>query len=143
MAPGYVAPGRSRPYREGVTGTDIAERGGVVERLRLARRRIRSTRFGRLALQAGVGLVGAALIVVGIILLPLPGPGWLIIFAGLGVLATEFEWAARLLRFARTQVSRWTAWAAQQGRLTQLALGAAGLLLLVALVGAGWWLYTR
>jgi len=41
---------------------------------------------------------GAALVLVGIVLaLPgVPGPGLLIIFAGLGVLGSEFEWARRL-----------------------------------------------
>jgi hypothetical protein len=43
-------------------------------------------------------LGGAALVLVGIVLaLPgVPGPGLLIIFAGLGVLGGEFEWARRL-----------------------------------------------
>jgi len=44
-----------------------------------------------------VSVIGFALIVAGIILLPLPGPGWLIIFAGLAVLATEYVWARRAL----------------------------------------------
>jgi hypothetical protein len=43
-------------------------------------------------------LAGAALVLVGIVLaLPgVPGPGLLVIFAGLGVLGGEFEWARRL-----------------------------------------------
>jgi hypothetical protein len=43
-------------------------------------------------------LGGAALVLVGIVLaLPgVPGPGLLVIFAGLGVLGGEFEWARRL-----------------------------------------------
>ena len=45
-----------------------------------------------------VGLLGGAIVVLGIILIPLPGPGWLIVFAGLALLATEFVWAERLLR---------------------------------------------
>jgi len=36
-------------------------------------------------------LVGA-----GIVLLPLPGPGWVIIFAGFAVLASEFTFAERI-----------------------------------------------
>ncbi len=49
---------------------------------------------------------GASLVVGGIILLPLPGPGWLVIFLGLGVLATEFAWAAHLLARARSYYDR-------------------------------------
>jgi uncharacterized protein (TIGR02611 family) len=43
-------------------------------------------------------VLGLALVLVGIILaLPLvPGPGLLVIFVGLTVLSTEFEWARRL-----------------------------------------------
>jgi len=37
----------------------------------------------------------------GLALVPLPGPGWLIVFLGLGIMATEFAWAERLLDFGR------------------------------------------
>lgn len=40
-------------------------------------------------------ILGVTIIVVGIILLPLPGPGWVIIFLGLAVLGTEFVFAQR------------------------------------------------
>ena len=50
--------------------------------------------------------VGWIVIVVGIILLPLPGPGTLIILGGVSLLAREFRWARRLkllvVRRART-----------------------------------------
>jgi tellurite resistance protein TerC len=36
---------------------------------------------------------GFTLLVIGIALLVLPGPGWLIIAAGLALLAAEFAWA--------------------------------------------------
>jgi len=41
-------------------------------------------------------VAGGALIVVGAVLIPLPGPGTPLILAGIAVLATEFEWARRL-----------------------------------------------
>ena len=44
-----------------------------------------------------VAVVGVGLILAGIVMLVLPGPGWLTIFAGLAVLAAEFTWAATLL----------------------------------------------
>jgi uncharacterized protein (TIGR02611 family) len=40
---------------------------------------------------------GGVLLVAGIAMLVLPGPGWLTIAAGLAILATEFAWARRLL----------------------------------------------
>ena len=48
---------------------------------------------------------GWALVVVGIILIPLPGPGWLVVGIGLLVLGREVRWArgalVRLERFMR------------------------------------------
>ncbi len=107
------------------------------------RERVRSTRGGRVAWRSGVAVLGVAVLVIGVVLLPLPGPGWLIIFAGLGILASEFDWAARLLRFARAKVSAWTDWVATQSRPVQALIGLAGLALLAALVAAAWWYYTR
>lgn len=48
-----------------------------------------------------VSIVGLSVVIVGIILLPLPGPGMLVIIAGLAILATEFEKADKLLRQLR------------------------------------------
>lgn len=45
----------------------------------------------------GVALVGGGLIVVGVVLLVLPGPGLLLIALGIAVLATEFAWAEVVL----------------------------------------------
>jgi hypothetical protein len=48
-----------------------------------------------------VATVGALLLAAGVLLLPLPGPGSLVIVASFGVLGREFAWAKR------TQ-TRWT-----------------------------------
>jgi uncharacterized protein (TIGR02611 family) len=45
-----------------------------------------------LTLVSGFALLGA-----GIIMLVIPGPGWVTIALGLAVLAKEYAWAARLL----------------------------------------------
>jgi uncharacterized protein (TIGR02611 family) len=51
----------------------------------------------------GVATVGSSLIVVGVILLVLPGPGLVLIALGVAVLATEFAWAESVLqRMKRT-----------------------------------------
>lgn len=41
-------------------------------------------------------LLGFTVVGTGIVLLPLPGPGWVIIFAGFAILASEFEFAERI-----------------------------------------------
>lgn len=48
-----------------------------------------------------VAVLGVALTLVGVALLVLPGPGFVLVAAGLAVLATEFEWAKRPLVYAK------------------------------------------
>ena len=48
-----------------------------------------------------VTIAGVAVILLGIVMLVLPGPGLLVIIAGLAILATEYVWAERLLRMAK------------------------------------------
>ncbi len=62
----------------------------------------------------GVGVIGGLIVVLGIAAIPLPGPGWLIVIAGLFVLATEFVWAERLLEFTKEHVKQWTDWVSDQ-----------------------------
>lgn len=64
----------------------------------------------RLGYRAFVALLGTVIIIVGVILIPLPGPGWLIVFLGLGVLGTEFAAARRLGHRLRVILSRLYAW---------------------------------
>lgn len=74
------------------------------------RRRLRAKPKINQIYRIGVGVVGTLVVIVGIIAIPFPGPGWLIVFAGLGILATEFAWASRLLAFARAKVRAWEQW---------------------------------
>lgn len=66
------------------------------------------------------GVLGTAIVVIGIIALPAPGPGWAIIFLGLGVLAAEFHWAKRLLHWVRVRYDAWVAWMGRQTRVVQV-----------------------
>jgi uncharacterized protein (TIGR02611 family) len=113
----------------------------VSDRFRAVRARARSTKAGRIAWRIGITVVGVAVVLIGIVLLPLPGPGWLIIFAGLGLLATEYAWAARLLRWARRQVGRSVAWSASQGKATRVLIGLAVLVLVAGLITLAWFAY--
>jgi uncharacterized protein (TIGR02611 family) len=61
-----------------------------------------------------IGMVGTVVLAIGIVLIPYPGPGWLIVFAGLAILATEFIWAHRLLTYARARYDAWAAWLGRQ-----------------------------
>jgi uncharacterized protein (TIGR02611 family) len=53
-----------------------------------------------------VGIVGGLITLIGVVALVAPGPGWLIIFTGLGILASEFAWAARVLKSAKGVATR-------------------------------------
>lgn len=61
-------------------------------------------------------LGGFTLLVVGVVMLVTPGPGWLVIIGGLAMLAAEFVWARRLLnrlksegeRLRQTLIPSWT-----------------------------------
>lgn len=61
-----------------------------------------------------VGTVGGFVLLAGIIMIPYPGQGWLTVFAGLAILSTEFEWAARLLKYARGRYDDWQQWLTKQ-----------------------------
>jgi uncharacterized protein (TIGR02611 family) len=97
------------------------------------RRKIRSRPKSYLIYRIVVGVVGSLVTIGGLVLIPAPGPGWLIVFLGLAILASEFEWANRLLSYARDQVGRWTDWAGRQPLVIRLLLGLATFVLLVAI----------
>ena len=48
-------------------------------------------------------LIGFTLLLLGVVMLVTPGPGWAAIFGGLALLAAEFVWARRLLNHLKAQ----------------------------------------
>jgi uncharacterized protein (TIGR02611 family) len=60
----------------------------------------------KLAWRIGVFVVGSVLLVAGLIMIVTPGPAVVFIPLGLGVLATEFQWARKLLSKARPMIDR-------------------------------------
>lgn len=69
-----------------------------------------------------IGIGGGVVLVVGIVAIPYPGPGWLIVFAGLAILATEFVWAQRVLDVAKGKYDQWQAWLARQSSVVKAAI---------------------
>jgi len=100
--------------------------------------RIRATRTGRLTLRIVIGVVGVAVVLIGLVLVPLPGPGWLIVLAGLAILSLEFEWAQRLLHFTRTQLERWWRWLERQPLAVRLLAGLVGFLFVGTVLWFSW-----
>jgi uncharacterized protein (TIGR02611 family) len=101
---------------------------------------IKASRALHLVWKVGVFMVGLAVIGGGIILLPLPGPGWLVIFGGVAIWGTEFVWAQRMLRWAKRKVTD----AAHKAmdpkvRRRNIALTAVGVVIVAALVALYVW----
>jgi uncharacterized protein (TIGR02611 family) len=59
--------------------------------------------LARAARRSGVFVVGTALLVAGAAMMVLPGPGIATILLGLVVLSAEFQWAKRILHWARAR----------------------------------------
>ncbi len=108
---------------------------GISDRLRGARSAIRRRLGADRVYRVAVAVVGGAVVVGGVALVPLPGPGWVIVFFGLGLLATEFTWASRLQRTGRALLGRWTAWLRERSVGVRAALGVAAA---AALAGLAW-----
>ena len=61
-----------------------------------------------------IGVAGGIVTLIGLVLVPYPGPGWLVVFAGLAILATEFTFAERILAYGRHKYEAWKVWLKQQ-----------------------------
>ncbi|WP_406448388.1 TIGR02611 family protein [Streptomyces sp. NBC_00876] len=142
---GAAAPADPAPVTgdvpESVTG-DVTE-GVTKEDRELGSRApgfIKASRTLHLSWQVGVFVVGLAVVGAGIVMLPLPGPGWLVIFGGMAIWATEFVWAQLVLRWTRRKVTE----AAQRAldpkvRRRNIALTVIGLVIIAVLMGIYLW----
>ncbi len=101
---------------------------------------IKARRALHVSWQVGVFIIGLAVVVAGIIMLPLPGPGWVVIFGGMAIWATEFVWAQLVLRWTKRKVTE----AAQRAldprvRRRNIILTSIGLVIVAVLVGIYVW----
>jgi len=81
-----------------------------------------------------VGLVGVVVAIAGLIMVLAPGPGWLVVFAGLAILATEFSWAKRLLDYGRAKFAAWMQWVSLRPLWLRCLIGLFGMIFLVCLL---------
>jgi uncharacterized protein (TIGR02611 family) len=92
-------------------------------------------------------VIGTLLAIVGVVLLPLPGPGMLVVAAGLVLVARESATAARMLDFADKHIHRfiqflrrkWGQWSTAK---RVLCVGAA-VVLLAGVAVAAWLVLAR
>lgn len=64
--------------------------------------------------QVTIAIIGGVVLLLGIVMIPYPGPGWLVVFLGLGILSTEFAWAREWLSYGRKKYDAWSKWALSQ-----------------------------
>jgi uncharacterized protein (TIGR02611 family) len=88
---------------------------------------------GHHAWRVGIGLLGLVVVIAGIVMLVVPGPGWVVIFVGFGIWATEFAWALSVLAFVRRQGASLTSWIRGRPRWLWVAVGIVCLLFVGAL----------
>jgi uncharacterized protein (TIGR02611 family) len=86
------------------------------------------------AKKISIAIIGGIVVLIGIVAIPYPGPGWLIVFAGLAVLATEFAWAQRLLDRVRGKYEAWKAWIKAQSFAVKAVFAATTCLVVVATI---------
>ncbi|MCM2577119.1 TIGR02611 family protein [Streptomyces sp. MTZ3.1] len=103
-----------------------------------APRFVKASRPLHLSWQVGVFAVGLAIVGAGIVLLPLPGPGWLVIFGGMAVWATEFIWAQLILRWTKRKVTE-AAHRAMDPKVRRRNTAMLTIGLLVIAAGVGLW----
>ncbi|MFC4506980.1 MULTISPECIES: TIGR02611 family protein [Streptomyces] len=101
---------------------------------------IKARRVLHLSWQVGVFVIGLAVVGAGIVMLPLPGPGWVVIFGGMAIWATEFVWAQLVLRWTKRKVTE----AAQRAldpkvRRRNIILTSIGLVIIGVLLGIYLW----
>ena len=82
----------------------------------------------------GIAIVGGVIVLAGIIMIPYPGPGWLVVFSGLAVLATEFKFASTALKYLKKKYDAWKIWLVKQPKIIQfLFLAFTGLVVFVTI----------
>ncbi len=77
---------------------------------------------------------GSALLGVGVIMLVLPGPGWLMIALGLGILARDVAWAERALERVRRRLPT-----DSEGKLSRATIATMILIALTTTAATLWW----
>lgn len=75
-----------------------------------------------------IAIIGVLVVAIGLIMVPYPGPGWLVVFVGLAILSSEFKFAQDILDKAHYWYDKWQEWLKNQGLFVQL--------IVLALVGA-------
>lgn len=81
---------------------------------------------------------GTFITILGVILMPLPGPGLLVVAVGLGILSRDVAWADRLLQIARRRLPT-----DSNGRLRRSSIATTVALVLAGIAFSTWVAFLR
>ncbi len=62
----------------------------------------------RAARRLVIGVIGTTVLLIGVAMVVLPGPAFVVVPVGLGILATEFMWAGNLLKRVKRHIENKT-----------------------------------
>jgi len=82
--------------------------------------------------------VGYLVLLAGIALIPLPGPGWLTVAVGLGILSRDVAWAGRALERVRHRIPE-----NEEGDIKLWVILLSLITLLAGIAGSVWWYFVR
>lgn len=122
--------------------TTMREMVGVrVDKLQISHQRSKDAKYGFLVRPLTL-ILGWTVLIAGIIMIPLPGQGWLTTFLGVGILSLEQEWARKLLGWGVRAYDRFFAWYHRQSLLFRIGVITGLIVVIWAIfigVVIGWW----
>ncbi len=89
-------------------------------------------------LRLGRMTLGFVVLIAGLIAIPLPGPGWVIVAVGLGILAQDFVWAERTLNIVRKRLPQ-----DSDGKIATKTWVIMGITTAVGVGASTWWAFLR
>lgn len=109
-----------------------------LDRIERKQDRLKAARYGFLIGPATL-VLGWVILIVGIIAIPFPGPGWLAVFIGVGILSLELRWARRVLVRGVGLYDAYDNWIDQQSKPVHWAVNIALVLVILATFAAIAW----
>lgn len=96
---------------------------------------LKEKRWGALVGPGTIAL-GWVVLMIGLVTIPFPGPGWLTVFVGVAIISLEQSWAKSVLGFGVKAYDKFFAWFHQQNEVVRYSL-VAGLLALILVTFSG------
>jgi uncharacterized protein (TIGR02611 family) len=81
---------------------------------------------------------GFLVVLLGVVMVPLPGPGWLIVLGGLLILSKDFAWAERTVSIVRRRIP-----STADGRIAPRTWAVMSVGAVVGIGGSVWWAFLR